>query len=68
MARSDFMVQLRGQPSCPLGEQHKALVLNQQFRNLRREDHTIPDRGVKPNQKAKMKERPNEVIAQTAFK
>lgn len=29
MARSDFMVQLGGQPSGPLGEQHKALVLNQ---------------------------------------
>lgn len=34
-------------------------------RNLRRADYIIPEWGVRPNQKARIKERANEVTAQT---
>lgn len=37
----------------------------QQFRNLRRADYKIPERRMKPKQKARTKERSHEVIAQT---
>lgn len=43
--------------NCPLGEQQKAFVLSQGFRNVRRADFTIPGKRVKSNKKARIKER-----------